>query len=37
MVPTRYDRQAILDEFEGLMKQMASALMDSNWVAECKV
>ena len=37
VVPTRYGRQAILDEFEGLKRSNISALMDSNRVVDCKV
>ena len=36
MVPTRYGRQAILDEFEGLKRYKISALMDSNRVVDAK-
>ena len=37
MVPTRYGRQAILDEFGGLRMCSTSASIDSNRVAERKV
>ena len=37
VVPTRYGRQAILDEFEGLRRSNISALMDSNRVVVCNV
>ena len=36
MVPTRYGRQAILDEFGGLRMCSTSASIDSNRVAERK-
>ena len=37
MVPTRYGRQAILDEFGGLKTFSMSASIDSNRVVDCKV
>ena len=37
MVPTRYGRQAILDEFGGLRMFSTSASIDSNRVVNCKV
>ena len=37
MVPTRYGRQAILDEFGGLKMFSTSASIDSNRVVDCKV
>ena len=37
MVPTRYGRQAILDEFGGLKTFIMSASIDSNRVVDCKV
>ena len=37
MVPTRYGRQAILDEFGGLKMCSTSASIDSNRVVGCKV
>ena len=37
MVPTRYGRQAILDEFGGLKTFRMSASIDSNRVVDCKV
>ena len=37
MVPTRYGRQAILDEFGGLKMCNTSASIDSNRVVDCKV
>ena len=37
VVPTRYGRQAILDEFGGLKMCSTSASIDSNRVADCKV
>ena len=37
MVPTRYGRQAILDEFGGLRRFSISASIDSNRVVDCKV
>ena len=36
MVPTRYGRQAIRYEFEGLKRTNISALMDSNRVVDVK-
>ena len=36
MVPTRYGRQAILDEFGGLKTFRMSASIDSNRVVDCK-
>jgi hypothetical protein len=37
VVPTRYGRQAILDEFGGLKMCNTSASIDSNRVVGCKV
>jgi hypothetical protein len=37
VVPTRYDRQAILDEFEGITKNETSTSIDSNRAMKCKV
>jgi hypothetical protein len=37
VVPTRYGRQAILDEFGGLKMCSTSASIDSNRVVGCKV
>ena len=36
MVPTRYGRQAILDEFGGLRRCSISASIDSNRVVDVK-
>ena len=36
MVPTRYGRQAILDEFGGLIAYSLASI-DSNRVVDCKV